>query len=86
MEEKNFYESQTLAGYQNVIENLAKYKTFSFNKMSEMKENIEMELENLNMQLEVIQKEAYLLVKESSERTIVKVFHEHLKAKNKRAL
>lgn len=86
MEEKNFEKSLTLAGWQNLIENLDQYKYLSFNEMCSMSEEIEMEIENLNLQLAVIQKEAYMLVEQSSEREIVKVFHEHLKAKNKRAL
>lgn len=70
----------------NIIENIEQYKNLDSSEMRSMIEEIELEAENLNLQFEVIHKEACMLVAQSAEQEIIKVFCDHFKAKNKRAL
>lgn len=86
VEEKKFEEGLTAAGMNNIIASIDQFKSFDSNEMRSMIEEMEVETENMALQFEVIHKEACMLVEQSTDQEIVKVFHEHFKGKNKRAL
>jgi hypothetical protein len=86
VEEKKFEEGLTTAGMNNIIERIDQFKTLDSNAMRSMIEEMEVETDNMSLQFEVIHKEACMLVEQSTEQEVLKVFHEHFKGKNKRAL
>lgn len=86
VEEKKLDEGLTAAGMTSIIENLENFRSLDSTEMRSMIEEMEVETENMALQFDVIHKEACMLVEQSMEQEIVKIFHEHLLGKNKRAL
>jgi hypothetical protein len=86
IEEKKFEKGSTTAGMKNIFENIEQFKSLELSEMRLQTEEIEIETENMVLQFEVIHKEACTLVEQSTEHEIVRIFYEHFKGKNVRAL
>lgn len=86
VEEKKFEEKLTEAGIRNVMDNIEQFKNLDMNEMRSMIDDVRVETENMALEFEEIHKEACVLIEQTTEREVIKVFNEHFKGKKKRAM
>lgn len=86
VQKKKFEEDLAVAGMNNIVANINKFNSPDFNEMRTMISDLDAENENMQVELEVLQKEALMLVEQTTEREIMKILNEYLKEKNRRAL
>jgi hypothetical protein len=86
IEGKKFEEKLTEAGIKNIMENIEQFKSLDANEMRSMVEDLQVETENMALEFEDIHKEANMLIEQTTEREITKIFNEFFQGKKKRAM
>lgn len=68
------------------METIEQFKNVDSNDIRAMIDDMQLETENMALEFEEIHKEACVLIEQSTEREIIKVFNEHFRGKKKRAM